>query len=69
MSRLQPGDVILAGTPAGVGLVQKPPVYLKPGQSRPRLLQWLDTCGDILSQCHPIRISIALKNPDGHDWS
>ncbi|HMA58421.1 MAG TPA: fumarylacetoacetate hydrolase family protein [Pseudolabrys sp.] len=28
---LQPGDVILTGTPAGVGLGQKPPVYLKPG--------------------------------------
>ncbi|HET7910767.1 MAG TPA: fumarylacetoacetate hydrolase family protein [Pseudolabrys sp.] len=27
---LQPGDVILTGTPAGVGLGQKPPVYLKP---------------------------------------
>jgi 2-keto-4-pentenoate hydratase/2-oxohepta-3-ene-1,7-dioic acid hydratase in catechol pathway len=28
---LQPGDVILTGTPAGVGLGQKPPTYLKPG--------------------------------------
>jgi 2-keto-4-pentenoate hydratase/2-oxohepta-3-ene-1,7-dioic acid hydratase in catechol pathway len=28
---LQPGDVILTGTPAGVGLGQKPPVYLRPG--------------------------------------
>jgi 2-keto-4-pentenoate hydratase/2-oxohepta-3-ene-1,7-dioic acid hydratase in catechol pathway len=28
---LQPGDVILTGTPAGVGLGQKPPVYLQPG--------------------------------------
>lgn len=30
---LQPGDVISTGTPAGVGLGQKPqPVYLRPGQ-------------------------------------
>jgi 2-keto-4-pentenoate hydratase/2-oxohepta-3-ene-1,7-dioic acid hydratase in catechol pathway len=29
---LQPGDVITTGTPPGVGLGQKPPVYLKPGQ-------------------------------------
>jgi 2-keto-4-pentenoate hydratase/2-oxohepta-3-ene-1,7-dioic acid hydratase in catechol pathway len=29
---LQPGDVISTGTPAGVGLGHKPPVYLKPGQ-------------------------------------
>jgi 2-keto-4-pentenoate hydratase/2-oxohepta-3-ene-1,7-dioic acid hydratase in catechol pathway len=28
---LQPGDVITTGTPPGVGLGQKPPVYLKPG--------------------------------------
>lgn len=28
---LAPGDIISTGTPAGVGLGQKPPVYLKPG--------------------------------------
>lgn len=28
---LQPGDVISTGTPPGVGLGQKPPTYLKPG--------------------------------------
>lgn len=28
---LEPGDVVLTGTPAGVGLGQKPPVFLKPG--------------------------------------
>jgi 2-keto-4-pentenoate hydratase/2-oxohepta-3-ene-1,7-dioic acid hydratase in catechol pathway len=33
MSRLQPGEVIFTGTPAGVGLGQKPPVYLKPVMS------------------------------------
>lgn len=30
---LQPGDVISTGTPPGVGLGQKPPVYLRPGQT------------------------------------
>lgn len=30
---LQPGDIISTGTPPGVGLGQKPPVYLRPGQS------------------------------------
>jgi ureidoglycolate lyase/2,4-diketo-3-deoxy-L-fuconate hydrolase len=29
---LQPGDVISTGTPPGVGLGQKPPLYLKAGQ-------------------------------------
>lgn len=29
---LQPGDVITTGTPPGVGMGMKPPVYLQPGQ-------------------------------------
>jgi 2-keto-4-pentenoate hydratase/2-oxohepta-3-ene-1,7-dioic acid hydratase in catechol pathway len=28
---LEPGDIISTGTPAGVGIVRKPPVLLKPG--------------------------------------
>ena len=28
---LQTGDVILTGTPPGVGFTRKPPVFLKPG--------------------------------------
>lgn len=30
---LQPGDIISTGTPPGVGLGQKPPLYLKAGQT------------------------------------
>jgi ureidoglycolate lyase len=30
---LHPGDVITTGTPSGVGMGCKPPVYLKPGQT------------------------------------
>lgn len=30
---LEPGDIIATGTPPGVGLGQKPPVFLKPGQT------------------------------------
>jgi 2-keto-4-pentenoate hydratase/2-oxohepta-3-ene-1,7-dioic acid hydratase in catechol pathway len=30
---LQPGDIISTGTPPGVGLGQKPPIYLKPSQT------------------------------------
>jgi 2,4-diketo-3-deoxy-L-fuconate hydrolase len=29
---LQPGDLISTGTPPGVGMGQKPPRYLSPGQ-------------------------------------
>ena len=28
---LEPGDVIITGTPGGVGAARKPPVYMKPG--------------------------------------
>lgn len=28
---LEPGDIVTTGTPAGVGLFQTPPVYMKPG--------------------------------------
>lgn len=30
-TELQPGDVISTGTPSGVGLARKPPLWLKPG--------------------------------------
>ena len=28
---LQPGDIISTGTPPGIGMGQKPPMYLQPG--------------------------------------
>jgi acylpyruvate hydrolase len=28
---LLPGDIIVTGTPSGVGAARKPPVYMKPG--------------------------------------
>ena len=31
MFTLEPGDIILTGTPAGVGVFRDPPVALKPG--------------------------------------
>lgn len=30
---LKPGDIVITGTPAGVGLGMKPPVFLKPGDT------------------------------------
>ncbi|WP_031470106.1 fumarylacetoacetate hydrolase family protein [Sciscionella sediminilitoris] len=29
--RLLPGDLIFTGTPSGVGVARKPPLYLQPG--------------------------------------
>ncbi|MEO5323226.1 fumarylacetoacetate hydrolase family protein [Mesorhizobium sp. CC13] len=40
---LQTGDVISTGTPPGVGLGQKPPVYLKPGQTMTLGIEGLGT--------------------------
>jgi 2-keto-4-pentenoate hydratase/2-oxohepta-3-ene-1,7-dioic acid hydratase in catechol pathway len=31
LSTLEPGDLILTGTPAGIGCNQKPQVFLRPG--------------------------------------
>ena len=28
---LSPGDIIVSGTPAGVGMARNPPLYMKPG--------------------------------------
>jgi acylpyruvate hydrolase len=28
---LEPGDVVITGTPAGVGYAKTPPVFMKPG--------------------------------------
>lgn len=50
-TRLEPGDVITTGTPAGVGMSRKPPRFLRPGQTmrlgieglgeqRQRLVSW-----------------------------
>ncbi len=40
---LMPGDVISAGTPAGVGLGLKPPRYLEPGDVMELGIQGLGT--------------------------
>ncbi|MBR0718472.1 fumarylacetoacetate hydrolase family protein [Bradyrhizobium liaoningense] len=40
---LQAGDIISTGTPPGVGLGQKPPIYLKPGQTMTLGIEGLGT--------------------------
>ncbi|KAH7131226.1 hypothetical protein EDB81DRAFT_136628 [Dactylonectria macrodidyma] len=67
---LQPGDVIATGTPAGVGIGKKPPVYLIPGdeiaisitglgtlRNKIALLKFSDYKGSVVSKS-----SIALTN-------
>jgi acylpyruvate hydrolase len=45
---LQPGDLLLTGTPSGVGDARKPPVYLQPGQI---LRTVIESIGECVNQC------------------
>ena len=45
---LLPGDVIFTGTPAGIGAVRQPPVFLEPGQT---LESWIEGIGTIRNRC------------------
>ena len=47
---LQPGDIISTGTPPGVGMGQKPPVYLRPGQTMELGIAGLGTQRQLLIQ-------------------
>ncbi|MDM3872123.1 fumarylacetoacetate hydrolase family protein [Porticoccus sp. W117] len=48
---LQPGDVISTGTPPGVGLGQKPPIYLKPGDVMELGIEGLGSQKQIVTAC------------------
>ena len=41
---LEPGDLLLTGTPEGVGLGRRPPAYLKPGD---RVRTGVDGIGEL----------------------
>lgn len=41
---LLPGDLLLTGTPGGVGNARKPPVYLEPGQTLRTVIEGLGEC-------------------------
>jgi 2,4-diketo-3-deoxy-L-fuconate hydrolase len=47
---LSPGDLIFTGTPAGVGMVRKPPRFLKPGDT---LETWVEGVGTIRNRIMP----------------
>jgi len=50
---LQPGDLLLTGTPGGVGNARKPPVYLQPGQTMRSTIEGLGEC---LNRCVPEQV-------------
>jgi acylpyruvate hydrolase len=41
---LLPGDLLLTGTPGGVGDARKPPVYLQPGQTLRTVIEGIGEC-------------------------
>jgi acylpyruvate hydrolase len=45
---LQPGDLLLTGTPGGVGNARKPPVYLKAGNV---LRSYIEGVGECVNRC------------------
>ena len=47
---LLPGDLLLSGTPGGVGDARKPPVYLQPGQT---LRTVVEDLGECVNRCVP----------------
>ena len=47
---LLPGDVIFTGTPAGVGLVRQPSMFLAPGDV---IESWIEGIGTIRNTCGP----------------
>ena len=50
---LQPGDLLLTGTPGGVGNARKPPVYLRPGQTMRSVIEGLGEC---VNRCAPEQV-------------
>jgi acylpyruvate hydrolase len=50
-----PGDVILTGTPAGVGAWHQPPVYLRPGQTVTTEIEGLGKSVNVVSDPMPSR--------------
>jgi acylpyruvate hydrolase len=49
---LRPGDLILTGTPGGVGHARKPPVYLQPGQV---VRTTIEGVGELVNACRAER--------------
>jgi len=56
---LEPGSIILTGTPKGVGFVKKPPVYLKDGD---KMTVWLGNgIGTLVNDVKEERATVKAK--------
>jgi len=50
---LLPGDLLLTGTPGGVGDARKPPVYLQPGQTLRTVIEGIGECVNLCVPDNP----------------
>jgi acylpyruvate hydrolase len=50
---LEPGDLILTGTPGGVGAGRDPKVFLRPGQTVRTTVEGL---GELVNRCEEERV-------------
>ncbi|CAH0028547.1 unnamed protein product [Clonostachys rhizophaga] len=61
---LQPGDVIATGTPAGVGIGRKPPVFLKSGDQMSVSITGLGTLNNQIAPAHAVNPTIKRVDSD-----
>ncbi|CAI6091809.1 unnamed protein product [Clonostachys chloroleuca] len=61
---LQPGDVIATGTPAGVGIGRKPPVFLKSGDRMSVSITGLGTLNNQIAPAHAVNPTIKQVDAD-----
>ncbi|CAG9948325.1 unnamed protein product [Clonostachys rosea f. rosea IK726] len=61
---LQPGDVIATGTPAGVGIGRKPPVFLKSGDRMSVSITGLGALNNQIAPAHAVNPTIKQVDAD-----
>ncbi|MNF84037.1 Ureidoglycolate lyase [compost metagenome] len=47
---LEPGDVIVTGTPAGIGWARRPPLFMKPGDLCTVEIEGLGTLSNLIAE-------------------
>ena len=60
---LAPGDVILTGTPGGVGMVRTPPRYLRPGDVVETSVEHIGTLTNPVGEASSSPSTVTLKSP------
>jgi 2-keto-4-pentenoate hydratase/2-oxohepta-3-ene-1,7-dioic acid hydratase in catechol pathway len=61
--RLEAGDVILTGTPSGVGFARKPPEFLKVGDAMEAEIERIGVLRNVVAAYQPSAVSHEFKQP------